>query len=132
MASLPNEQELVDRSRQGDLEAFNVIVLAYQDRVYNLCLRMMGSQQPAEDATQEAFISAYRHIDRMRGPSLRSWLLRIASNACIDELRRRKRRQHVSLDAPHPEAERSPAFLLPRTRYRRPILKNGPHLEFSV
>ena len=95
-----DEAQLVERSREGDLEAFNAIVVAYQDRVYNLCLRMLGSPPAAEDAAQEAFLSAYRNVGRMRGANVRSWLLRIASNACIDELRRRRRRPQVSLEAP--------------------------------
>ncbi len=105
METLLNEQELVERSRRGDLEAFNRIVLAYQDRVYSLCLRMVGSRQAAEDAAQETFLSAYRNVRRMRGPNLRAWLLRIASNTCVDELRRRRRRPQVSLDATAPDAE---------------------------
>jgi RNA polymerase sigma-70 factor (ECF subfamily) len=95
-----DEQKLLERSRHGDLEAFNALVVAYQDRVYNLCLRMLGSVQPAEDAAQEAFISAFRNVAKMRGENVRAWLFRIASNACIDELRRRKRQPHLSLDAP--------------------------------
>lgn len=104
MSARLDERELVERGRQGDLEAFNAIVAAYQDRVYNLCLRMLGSPQAAEDASQEAFLSAYRNVGRMRGPSVRAWLLRIAANACIDELRRRRRRPQLSLDAPAPSA----------------------------
>ena len=104
MTASLDELELVERSRQGDLEAFNAIVAAYQDRVYNLCLRMLGSSQAAEDATQEAFLSAYRNVGRMRGASLRAWLFRIAANACIDELRRRRRHAQVSLEAPPPHA----------------------------
>lgn len=99
-----DEAQLVERSREGDLEAFNAIVVAYQDRVYNLCLRMLGSPPAAEDAAQEAFLSAYRNVGRMRGANVRSWLLRIASNACIDELRRQRRRPQVSLEAPSPSA----------------------------
>ena len=99
-ASRWDEEELLERCRNGDLEAFNLVVAAYQDQVYNLCLRMLGSPAAAEDAAQDAFISAYRKIGSMRGPSARAWLLRIASNTCIDELRRRKRRPQVSLDAP--------------------------------
>ena len=95
-----DEQELLERSRQGDLDAFNGLVVIYQDGVYNLCLRMLGSPQAAEDATQETFISAYKSVGRLRGAHLKAWFLRIASNACIDELRRRKRRPQVSLDAP--------------------------------
>ena len=104
MTASLDELELVERSRQGDLEAFNAIVAAYQDRVYNLCLRMLCSSQAAEDATQEAFLSAYRNVGRMRGASLRAWLFRIAANACIDELRRRRRHAQVSLEAPAPHA----------------------------
>ena len=100
-----DEKELVDRSRQGDLEAFNCLVIAYQDRVYNLCLRMLGSPQAAEDAAQETFLSAYRSVGRMRGPSVRSWLLRIAANASIDELRRRRRQPQLSLEAPAPGSD---------------------------
>jgi len=108
-----DEPELIERSRQGDLEAFNAIVAAYQDQVYGLCLRMLGSPAAAEDAAQEAFLSAYRNVARMRGPSLRSWLLRIAANACIDELRRRKRRPQVSLDAPGPYEDDDRGIELP-------------------
>jgi RNA polymerase sigma-70 factor (ECF subfamily) len=99
MTALPNEATLIERSREGDLQAFNALVAAYQDQVYDLCLRMLGSQQPAEDVTQKTFISAYRNVSRMRGPSVKSWLLRIATNACIDELRRRARRPQLSLDS---------------------------------
>ncbi|MDZ4277858.1 MAG: sigma-70 family RNA polymerase sigma factor [Dehalococcoidia bacterium] len=95
-----DESELVERSRRGDLAAFNDIVAAYQNRVYNLCLRMLGSPPAAEDATQEAFLSAYRSIGRLRGSGVRSWLFRIASNTCIDELRRRRRQPQVSLESP--------------------------------
>jgi RNA polymerase sigma-70 factor (ECF subfamily) len=96
---LPDEPDLIERSRSGDLQAFNSIVLAYQDQVFNLCLRMLGSVAPAEDVTQETFISAYKSIGRMRGSSVKSWLMRIAANGCIDELRRRKRHPQSSLDA---------------------------------
>ncbi len=93
------EAALIERSQGGDLEAFNALVLAYQSQVYNLCLRMLGSPQAAEDATQEAFISAHRAIGRFRQGSFRAWLLRIAANACYDELRRRRSRPQVPLEA---------------------------------
>ena len=105
MTTALNEPELIERSRRGDLEAFNTIVVAYQNQVYGLCLRMLGSPQAAEDAAQEAFISAFRNVGRMRGESARPWLLRIASNACIDEHRRRRRRPQVSLDVASQEDE---------------------------
>lgn len=105
MDAPPDEAHLLERSRQGDLAAFNEIVAAYQGRLYNLCLRMLGSAQAAEDACQEAFLSAYRGIGALRGSNLKSWLFRIAANACVDELRRRRRQPHVSSEAPAPGAE---------------------------
>jgi RNA polymerase sigma-70 factor (ECF subfamily) len=74
---------------------------------------MLGSQQPAEDVTQETFISAYRNVGRMRGPSVRSWLLRIAANACIDELRRRKRQPQLSLDSRRNDDETEGSYDVP-------------------
>lgn len=98
------EAELIERSQGGDLDAFNTLVLAYQGQVYNLCLRMLGFPQAAEDAAQEAFIAAYRAVPRFRGRTpgrtgFRAWLLRIAANACYDELRRRRSRPQVRLEA---------------------------------
>ena len=90
----------MQRCRAGDLAAFNALVEAHQDAVYGLCLRMLGSTHSAEDVTQETFLSAYRNIERCRGDAFRAWLLRIALNACTDELRRSRRRRQVSLDDP--------------------------------
>src|SRR5581483_11140026 len=96
------DDDLVARAREGDLDAFNQIVALHQRLVFNLCLRMLGDGAAAEDATQEAFLSAYRNIRSLRGDRVRPWLLRIAANACTDELRRRARRPALSLDAPLP------------------------------
>lgn len=90
----------LDAARRGDLAAFNRLVLQYQTRVYNLCYRMLGDPDEAADATQEAFISAWRAMSRFKGEGFRNWLLRIATNACLDLLRSRKRRPTQSLDAP--------------------------------
>jgi RNA polymerase sigma-70 factor (ECF subfamily) len=92
------EQELVRYAKEGDLQAFNRLVQEYQSRAFNLALRIMGDQDSAADATQEAFISAFRSIRRFRGGSFKAWLFRIVTNACYDEFRRRKRRPAVSLD----------------------------------
>ncbi len=108
-----DEIALIQASRQGDLDAFNRLVLAYQDLVFSQAFRMMGDAESAEDASQEAFISAYRNIRNYRGGSFRAWLLRIVTNACYDELRRRKRRPTVPLepvDANDDELE-SPGWL---------------------
>jgi RNA polymerase sigma-70 factor, ECF subfamily len=87
------------RAKNGDLNAFNELVVEYQSLVYNLCYRMLGQTQAAEDATQEAFVSAWRSMAGFRGVVFRPWLLRIAANLCRDELRRRGRRPSASLDS---------------------------------
>jgi RNA polymerase sigma-70 factor (ECF subfamily) len=86
------------RARNGDLSAFNELVVEYQTLVYNLSYRMLGQAQAAEDAAQETFVSAWRNIHTVRGETFRPWLLRIAANLCRDELRRRVRRPSTSLD----------------------------------
>lgn len=92
-----DETALIEAARQGDLDSFNRLVLEYQDMLYYQAYRMMGEPQGAEDATQEAFISAYQKLHTYRGGSFKSWLLRIVTNACYDELRRQKRRPTVPL-----------------------------------
>ncbi|MBN1953825.1 MAG: sigma-70 family RNA polymerase sigma factor [Anaerolineae bacterium] len=89
---MDEEQTLIQAAQRGHMDAFNELVLIYQNQVYNLAHRIMGDPASAADATQETFIVAYRKIDTFRGGSFRSWLLRIVSNRCYDELRRRKRR----------------------------------------
>jgi RNA polymerase sigma-70 factor (ECF subfamily) len=93
-----DEAALIHDAQKGDLDAFNRLVLVYQDRVYSQAYRMLGESQAADDATQEAFISAYKNINSYRGGSFRAWLLRIVTNSCYDELRRRKRRPTVALE----------------------------------
>src|SRR3989337_388295 len=89
---------LIHSARGGDLDAFNRLVLAYQDIIYNQAYRVLGDNQAADDATQETFISAFHNIRSFRGGSFRAWLLRIVTNTCYDELRRRKRRPTTPLE----------------------------------
>ncbi len=84
-------KDQIKNSLKGDLDSFNQIVLEYQNLVYNQAYRIIGEPDAAEDAVQEAFISAYKKLHTYRGGSFKSWLLRIVSNACYDEFRRRKR-----------------------------------------
>lgn len=93
------EQRLVEAGQRGDVEAFNQLVRLYEGRVYSLCLRMLGDPDAAADVAQDTFISAYKNLNRFRGGVFRAWLLRIATNACYDALRARKRRPAVSLNA---------------------------------
>lgn len=98
-ASGQDDKSLVSLSKDGDLAAFNSLVDRYERDIYNLCYRLLGERQAAEDAAQEAFLSAYRSLSRFAGGNVRSWLLRIAANQSKDELRRRKRKDRAaSLD----------------------------------
>jgi len=102
----PSDEHLVSLSKDGSLDAFNSLVDRYQGPVYNLCLRLIADPGAAEDAAQEAFLSAFRAINRFEGGNVRSWLLRIAANQSKDELRRRARRgPQESLSAPRPDGQ---------------------------
>jgi RNA polymerase sigma-70 factor (ECF subfamily) len=92
------EQMRVEAARRGDVEAFNELVLLYQDRVYTVAYRIMQDTAAADDITQETFVTAFRKLDQFRGGNFAAWLMRIATNASYDELRRRKRRRTDSLD----------------------------------
>ncbi len=94
----PIIREWVEMAKQGDQEAFAELVYLFQDPLYNLCYRMLGESGEAEDAAQEAFLRVYNNLHRYdTARSFKTWLLSIASNHCIDRLR--KRRMHlVSLD----------------------------------
>lgn len=91
-----DESALVTAAQRGSIDAFNELILHYQTQVYNLAYHIMHDPAAADDATQEAFISAYGALKNFRGGSFRAWLLRIVSNACYDELRRHKRRPKIS------------------------------------
>ncbi len=95
------ETQLIEAAKRGDLSAFNRLVLAYQDMAYSVAYRMLGDPDTAADATQEAFIAAYRKLHQFRGDQFKPWLMRIVTNACYDELRRQRRRPAVSLEDFH-------------------------------
>jgi RNA polymerase sigma-70 factor (ECF subfamily) len=92
---------LLEQARGGDLDAFNDLVLCYQDLLYALVVRMVPDRDQASDAVQEAFFSAFRNMAAFRGGSVRSWLSRIAINAAMDAPRLKKRRPAD----PYPELE---------------------------
>lgn len=103
-----NEEDIwIDRAAQGDDDAFAQIVDNYQVPVYNLCYRMLGNKEEAEDAAQETFLRAYRNLKRYDPKrKFATWLLSIASHYCIDRLRRR-RLKLVSLDDLLPKRDRA-------------------------
>lgn len=92
----------VEAALDGDQNAFAELVYAHQDAVYNLCYRMLGNPTEAEDAAQEAFLRAYMNLSRYdTARSFKTWVMSIASNYCIDVIRKR-RMQLLSLDEPLP------------------------------
>ncbi len=97
-----DELALITSAQRGDLDSFNTLILNYQDMVFNTALRILGDDELAADASQEAFISAFRSISTFRGGSFKAWMLRTVTNACYDELRRQKRRPTIQLE---PETE---------------------------
>lgn len=94
-----DEEQLIARSQRGDMNAFNELVLRYQQITYSVVYRMLGDYDAAADITQDVFIAAFRAIQNFRGgASFRAWLLRIASNMVCDHWRRTQRHPVESLD----------------------------------
>ena len=127
------EARLVQAIRAGDGDAFETLVREHQTRVYNLALRMTGSEEDAQDIAQETFLKAWRTMGKYRGEcSLGSWLYRIASNLSIDLLRKNKRQQRekiVSLEdngedgrtLELPDLREEPQTILEREENRRAV-----------
>lgn len=93
-----DEQALIASARKGDARAFNQLVLLYQSMAYNVAYRILGQPDAAADATQDAFISAFKAMRKFRGGSFKAWILRIVTNACYDQLRVKQRRPTESMD----------------------------------
>lgn len=103
-----DEQALITSARKGDVRAFNQLVMLYQSMVYNVAVRVLGDPDAAADATQDAFLSAFKAMGRFRGGSFKAWLLRIVTNACYDQLRVKQRRPTSSLDDLPVESDHTP------------------------
>ncbi|MEA1960455.1 MAG: sigma-70 family RNA polymerase sigma factor [Bacillota bacterium] len=97
-----SDEQLVKKSLRGESQAFDELVEKYQHKVYSLAFRYMGNEEDAYDAAQETFIKAYRSLRTFKGDaSFSTWIYRITTNVCLDEIRRRKRRiLPLSLDEP--------------------------------
>ncbi len=92
------EQTLIRAAQRGDLEAFNQLVLQYQDFLFRIALNILHDEDAAADAAQQAFISAFQNLKSFRGGSFRSWLSRIVVNASYDGLRRDARARSLPLE----------------------------------
>jgi RNA polymerase sigma-70 factor (ECF subfamily) len=95
-ASGPSDTEVVRRAREGDHDAFRVLVERYQGRAFGLALRVLRNEEHARDAVQDAFLKAYGSLDRFQGrSSFYTWLYRIVMNQCLDRKRRDKSDREV-------------------------------------
>jgi len=98
---LLSEEELINRSRGGDVAAFELLISRYEKKLYTIAFRFMGNHDDASDLAQEALIRTFSAIRSFRGDSsFTTWLYHIAANVCRDELRRRRRYVVSSLDEP--------------------------------
>lgn len=112
------EQELVARAQRGDQEAFARLVEANQNKIYTLALRLTGHPEDAADLAQEAFLRAWRSLPSFQGgSSFSTWLYRLASNLCIDFLRREKRRKSAAAVSLDDEEENAPPLEVPDHRF---------------
>ena len=94
-----NEQLLLEKAKAGDVAAFEELIEAYQKKVFNLALRMIGNADDAADLAQEAFIRIFKAISGFKEQSsFSTWVYRITTNVCLDEIRKRKNRRVISLD----------------------------------
>lgn len=102
---MESDERLAARCQQGDMAAFTELVNRYKDKVYNLAVRMLRDRGDAEDLAQETFLNVYRAVATFRvDERFSTWIYKIASNLCIDRLRKR-RHLTISLDAPVQEGE---------------------------
>jgi RNA polymerase sigma-70 factor (ECF subfamily) len=123
-----DEVALVRAAQSGDLDSFNRLVLAYQEMAYNLAYRMLSDEDAASDATQTAFFSAYRSLSSYRGGSFRAWVMRMVTNTCYDELRRRQRHPTTPLepiDEEDDEEIESPSWLADNSPNPEQTLERG-------
>lgn len=94
MTTAAQDARLLARVLDGDHDAFNEIMRNHEDRVFSVCLRIMGTRDQALDAVQDTFLTAFRKADQFKGNSaLGTWIYRIAVNTCYDQLRKQKRRR---------------------------------------
>lgn len=94
-----NEKVLLDRAKAGEIAAFEQLIEAYQRKIFNIALRMVGNYDDAGDLAQEVLIRIYKSIRSFKEQSsFSTWVYRITTNVCLDEIRKRKNRKVISLD----------------------------------
>lgn len=108
------EQALIERCQRGDKQAFDALLARYETQVYNLAYRLMGNPDDARDLAQEAFLRMYKALPHFRGGSaFATWLYRIVTNLCLDEMKKRRRRPQL-VDEPIGEDDENAEPLVER------------------
>src|SRR5918997_2428919 len=129
---LPDEAAVIVRAADGDRTAFAQLMEHYQSASYGLAWRILGDPDQAADATQDAFVHAYRAIGSYRGGIFRSWLLRITANASYDILRRAQRRPSTTLPGPEEGAPELPDLSAPSPVEEATRSELYRHLEVAL
>jgi RNA polymerase sigma-70 factor (ECF subfamily) len=121
------ESRLIKFAQRGDLDAFNLLAMKYQDMMFRVSLRIINDECAAEDAAQNAMVQAFQNIRSFRGGSFKSWLARVAVNASYDELRRMKRHTAQPLEQYNRDGEEieSPAWMIDRSAPPDELAENG-------
>ena len=137
MISRADDVELLARVAAGDHEAFTTVMQAHEDRVFSVCLRILGNREHALDATQDTFLTTFRKAGQFEGKSaLGTWIYRIAVNTCYDLLRREKRRRADALperlDPVDVQAEEQIDAIALRPELQRALSKLAPEFRSAV
>jgi len=111
MSDVMDETALIRAAQKGNIASFNRLVLNYQALAYNVAYRILGDSEAASDATQDAFLKAYKALAQFRGGSFKAWLMRIVTNVCYDQLRQRQRRPTDSLDDLLTDPDHAPVLI---------------------
>lgn len=94
-----DEQTLIERAKQGDVEAFEILINEHQKRIYNIAFKMLGNQEDALDLSQEVLIKIFKNIHKFHGSSkFSTWVYRVATNTCLDEIKKRRKHTTYSID----------------------------------
>lgn len=94
-----NENILLEKAKAGDISAFEQLIECYQRKIYNIALRIVGNYDDANDLAQEVLIRIFKSIGSFKQQSsFSTWIYRITTNVCLDEIRKRKNRKVISLD----------------------------------
>ncbi len=113
---MQQEMELVKRAQSGDVAAFESLIEDYQKRIFSIAYRMIQHQEDAADLTQEVILKIFKNLDKFKGDSkFSTWVYRIATNTCLDEIKKSRRRTTYSLDKEIETEEGSMAAELPDT-----------------